>query len=218
MSPDEKNLAFAMSPKNGNTDIYLLNLKSNFIKRLTNHPAVDYLPVWDPSGKRIAYTSHSSSTPNVHVIDLVDNSKSQITDVGDAVWTHQWTPTDSTLILKTLGDMDSTSLVMINLDRKITTTPLNLRDRYTIWMTKSPDNPLNPIDYTLLPNILSTKDYSFLRHVKHFTSIILPLPIPFAVTQWTDALGKHELILNGGSFDYGMTYPFFGFNYIKEKH
>jgi hypothetical protein len=218
LSPDRKSLIFAMAPESGNTDLYLLNLINNSIERLTQHPAVDYLPVWEPNGKRIAYTSHSSSTPNVHVLELENNSTHQITDVGDAVWTHQWTPTDSTLLLKTLPDTDSTRLVMVDLNRKFTTSKLNLRNRYTSWMTKSPDYPLNPIDYSNIPQINSTEDYSFFNHIKHYTSIIFPFPIPFGETAWTDALGKHQIIINGGSYDYSGNLPFGGINYINAQH
>lgn len=218
LSPDGNALVFAMAPESGNMDLYLLNLKNNAIERLTQHPAVDYLPVWEPNGNRIAYTSHASSTPNIHVLELENNITHQITDVGDAVWTHQWTPTDSTLLLRTLPDIDTTRLVMINLDRKLTTTNLNIRNRYSSWMTKSPDNPLNPINYSDIPEINSTQEYFFLNHIKHLTSIIFPFPFPFGETAWTDALGKHQFIFNGGSYDYEGNYPFGGINYINAQH
>jgi hypothetical protein len=218
LSPDQNSITFAMAPENGNSDLYLLNLKTLFVERLTEHPAVDYLPIWEPSGKRIAYTSHRSSTPNIHLIDVKGKETTQITDVGDAVWTHQWTPNDSTLLLKTLGDTDTTRLVAINLNRKLTTEKLSIRNRYSSWMTKSPDNILHPVDYSNIPQLTSAKKYNFIKHIKHLTSVVLPFPIPVANTAWTDALGKHQLFINIGSLDYEMRYPFGGISYTNASN
>ena len=218
LSPEKNSIAFAMAPEDGNTDLYLLNLNDNKISQLTENPAVDYLPIWEPSGERIAYTSHQSSTPNVHVLDVKTGDKKQITDVGDAVWTHQWTPNDSTLILKTLADTDTTRLVSIFLDRTFDTNKLSIRNRYSSWMTKSPDYTLKPIDYTNIPDFSSTKNYKFYNHIKHLTTAIFPFPIPIANTAFTDALGKHQLFINLGSFDLGMTSPFGGLNYVNSTN
>ena len=71
LSPNQESIVFSMAPEDGNSDLYLLNLKSNNVQRLTSDPAVDYLPIWDPNGKRIAYTSHQSNTPNIHVLFIL---------------------------------------------------------------------------------------------------------------------------------------------------
>ena len=99
--------------------------------------------------------------------------QTQITDVGDAVWSHQWTPTDSTLLLKTLNDVDTTRLVMIDINRTPNINILNIRDRYASWMTKKPDNILSPVNYSNVPKIKSENKYSFFKHIKHFISYML---------------------------------------------
>ena len=213
ISPDQKSLVYAMAPEDGNTDLYLMDLKSKKNKRLTQHPFVDYLPVWNPKGDKIAFTSHRNSVPNIYTLDIKSKSITQITDVGDAVWSHQWNPKDSTLILKTLHDTDTTRLVLLDLNRKIDTKNLEIRNRYSSWITQEPNIKINNIDFTNYPKILNTRKYSFYRHIKHFTSTLIPIPIPVATTTWIDALGKHLINANIGNYDYNLNSTFGGVSY-----
>jgi Tol biopolymer transport system component/tetratricopeptide (TPR) repeat protein len=55
-SPDGKKIAF-MSHRDGNWEIYVMDLDNGTAKRLTNNGANDGLPVWSPAGRTIAFAS-----------------------------------------------------------------------------------------------------------------------------------------------------------------
>jgi tetratricopeptide (TPR) repeat protein len=55
-SPDGKKIAF-MSRRDGNWEIYVMDLGDSTIKRLTNNGANDGLPIWSPDGRTIAFAS-----------------------------------------------------------------------------------------------------------------------------------------------------------------
>ncbi len=194
-SPDGKSVAFAKSNFDGNTDLYLLDLSSHLIQRVTENPSVDYLPVWHPWEEKIAFTSHRGSTPNIHSVDLISGKTHQITDVGDAVWSAQWMPKDSVLIATTLGDVDSVRLMKIDPDRQPDIRPLAIRNTFSSWRTQPVTHPLPAPDKTWPVTIQSDTPYTFRKHIKHLTSFVYPLDHFEGMTVWTDAMGRH--IFNG---------------------
>ncbi|MDP6456561.1 MAG: hypothetical protein QF613_03735 [Candidatus Marinimicrobia bacterium] len=201
-SPDGKKIAFAKSGSDGNTDIHVLDLETDEISRVTTDGAVDYLPVWHADGEKITFTSHRGSTPNLHTVDLVSGDELQNTDVGEAVWSIQWTPKGETVTALTLNDVDTVRIVQLDPARSKTTVPLSMTEVYLRWRTRQPDLSLNGVDPDSDVEIVQTRPYSFLNHPKHLTSLILPLDNftgLFGFTVWMDGLGRHLFQLGGGS-------------------
>ena len=56
-SPDGKRLAFSSIDKTGNSDLYILDLDSRALQRLTNDYYDDREPAWSPDGKTIVFSS-----------------------------------------------------------------------------------------------------------------------------------------------------------------
>jgi len=69
-SPDGKKLALTLSGSNGNLDIYLLDLASQQLTRLTDDQAIDTEAVFAPDGSTIYFTSDRSGNPQVYRLTL----------------------------------------------------------------------------------------------------------------------------------------------------
>ncbi len=68
-SPDGSRLAFS-SDRDGNTELYLMNVDGSNIVRLTNNPASDTEPDWSPDGKLIAFSSNRDGNVEIYVLDV----------------------------------------------------------------------------------------------------------------------------------------------------
>src|SRR6185312_2556633 len=64
-SPDGKKLALTLGGTNGNADIYVLDLGSQNLIRLTDDPAVDTEPTWTPDGRSVYFTSDRAGGPQI---------------------------------------------------------------------------------------------------------------------------------------------------------
>ena len=49
--------AILESSREGNSELYIMDLDGSNLFRLTSHPAADITPTWDPRGRQIAFTS-----------------------------------------------------------------------------------------------------------------------------------------------------------------
>jgi TolB protein len=90
-SPDGTRMAF-VSNRDGNNEIYIMNIDGSGLRRLTNHPAADAVPTWSPTGAQIAFTSDRGGTPQVYVMSAVDGS--QMRKISSESWADRatWAP------------------------------------------------------------------------------------------------------------------------------
>ncbi len=69
-SPDGHKLALTLGGTSGNPDIYVLDLGSQNLVRLTDDPAIDTEPAWAPDGKSIYFTSDRAGSPQIYRIPV----------------------------------------------------------------------------------------------------------------------------------------------------
>ena len=67
-SPDGHKLALTLGGSGGNPDIYVLDLTSQDLTRITDDPAIDTEPEWAPDGKSLFFTSDRAGSPQIYQI------------------------------------------------------------------------------------------------------------------------------------------------------
>jgi TolB protein len=56
--------------KDGSPDIYVQDLVSNELVRITNHPAIETEPSWTPDGRTVVFMSDRTGQPQIYQIAL----------------------------------------------------------------------------------------------------------------------------------------------------
>jgi len=69
-SPDGKKLALTLGGSGGNPDIYILELQSQNLTRITDDPSIDTEATWAPDGKTLYFTSDRAGSPQVYRIGV----------------------------------------------------------------------------------------------------------------------------------------------------
>ena len=71
-SPNGKMLALTLSRKDGDVDVYTLDLATQVLTRMTFDPGIDTEPVWSNDGKHIYFTSDRSGSPQIYELTVAD--------------------------------------------------------------------------------------------------------------------------------------------------
>ncbi len=69
-SPDGKRMALTLSTRDGNLDVYLLDLTSDAITRMTDDPGIDTEPQWSKDGQSLYFTSDRAGGPQIYRVGL----------------------------------------------------------------------------------------------------------------------------------------------------
>jgi TolB protein len=102
-SPDGKKLALTLGGTNGNADIYVLDLGSQNLIRLTDDPAIDTEPAWAPDGKSIYFTSDRAGSPQIYRVPVQPGEHpKRITFTGNYNARARISPDGSLLAMVTL--------------------------------------------------------------------------------------------------------------------
>jgi len=83
-SPDGKRLALTLSGSGGNLDIWVLDLSTQHLTRLTDDPAVDTEPAWSPDGSSIYFTSDRAGGPQIYRISVTNPNRIQRITFGSS--------------------------------------------------------------------------------------------------------------------------------------
>ncbi len=83
--------AFGVS-REGNSDIYLMNLDGTGLRPLTNHFAQDVAPSFSPDGRQVVFVSDRSGNPNLYVTDIRGENVRRLTFEGKYNASPAWSP------------------------------------------------------------------------------------------------------------------------------
>ena len=88
-APDGGTVAVSMM-MGGNTDIFAVDSRGGFPRRLTTAPAIDVGANYSPDGSKIAFTSDRSGSPQLYVMDSDGSNQRRISfgrgEYGSPVW------------------------------------------------------------------------------------------------------------------------------------
>jgi hypothetical protein len=88
-SPDGTRIAFH-SNRDGNFEIYTINIDGSETTRLTDHPASDYDPFWSPDGSYIAFTSSRCGNQEIWLLKADGSETYSLTHHPANDWAPAW--------------------------------------------------------------------------------------------------------------------------------
>jgi TolB protein len=74
-SPDGKKLALTLSTRDGNLDIYTLDLTTQALTRITDDPGIDTEPQWSNDGASLYFTSDRAGGPQIYRVGIRSGDK-----------------------------------------------------------------------------------------------------------------------------------------------
>jgi Tol biopolymer transport system component len=80
------------SDREGNREIYIMNLDGSGLTNLTQHPARDWEHQWSPSGDKISFLSDREGDMYLYIMELDGSHPTRITNISTEHG-YQWSPT-----------------------------------------------------------------------------------------------------------------------------
>lgn len=110
-SPDGEDMAF-VSKRSGTPQIYMQNLDSGSVKRLTYQGKYNTSPSWSPNGMKVAYAGLADTRFEIYVVDLKTGEAERLTyDSGDNE-SPSWSPDGSMIVFSSTREGYSRLYVM----------------------------------------------------------------------------------------------------------
>ncbi len=90
-SPDGREVLMSIE-RNGNSDIFKMDLATRRLTRLTNNPAIDVSPSMSPDGRRTTFASDRGGSQQIYVMNADGSGQKRITFGEGRYQTPVWSP------------------------------------------------------------------------------------------------------------------------------
>jgi TolB protein len=74
-SPDGRKLALTLSSREGNLDVFIMDLDSQALTRITDDPGIDTEPQWSNDGQSLYFTSDRAGGPQIYKVGIKPGDK-----------------------------------------------------------------------------------------------------------------------------------------------
>ena len=129
----DQRIVFA-SNRDGDWDIYSMDVNGDNVVQLTNHPASDEYPACSPDGRRIAFRSERDGTPDLYVMDSDGSNVLRLTHDNFRKGRPSWTPDGTKFAFSSFRNVvGNWEIYLMDLDGN---DPINLTDHK--WWDGSP--------------------------------------------------------------------------------
>ncbi|MBI3419818.1 MAG: Tol-Pal system protein TolB [Proteobacteria bacterium] len=91
-SPDGKKVIFSLIEQGGDSNIFVMDLRTRQVSRLTNHPSINTAPSFSPNGGQITFESDRGGSQQVYVMDASGGNLHRITFGSGKYGTPVWSP------------------------------------------------------------------------------------------------------------------------------
>ena len=127
-SPDEYRFAFMSNGGAGNYDLYLGDLGSQAVKRVTEHKDKDGQADWSPKGDRIVFVSGRTGKGDLYLLDVATRALTRLTQGGKEFLYPQWSPDGKRIVFMGGSSEDHNIYVIDDVTR-----PAETRRALTTW-------------------------------------------------------------------------------------
>jgi Tol biopolymer transport system component len=117
-SPDGKTLAFA-STRQGNTQIYLIDVQTGIEHLLTTDNNDNTQPAWSPDGELIAFVSNRSGNYEIYTMKPDGSGISPLTGIPDS-YSPAWSPDGDSIVFEEGNAFTGVKISIVQLDTKET--------------------------------------------------------------------------------------------------
>lgn len=97
---NEGQIAFE-TDRDGNWEIYTLDVRTGLVFNLSRNDAADHAPSWSPDGSRLAFHSNRGGETDIYIMNADGNQLRRLTFTGSS-WRPRWSP-DGRQIMYTQG-------------------------------------------------------------------------------------------------------------------
>ena len=90
-SPDGTKIAFH-SQRDGNWDIYIMDVTGDNLQRLTSNKNLDLFPTWSPDGSQLAFHSNRNGNYDLYIVNIESETLRQLTNDPGSEAAPSWSP------------------------------------------------------------------------------------------------------------------------------
>ena len=101
-----------VSWRDGDAEIYVMNIDGSNQTRLTDNPAWDGNPAWSPDGSNIAFVSDRDGNQEVYVMNIDGSNQTRLTNNVESDYGPVWSPDGSKIAFESYRDGNQEIYVM----------------------------------------------------------------------------------------------------------